>query len=397
MPTKAGQNGQNDTIDSQVQRNDAALTPEDAFSAGLEVAESGEIPADVAADIAAREAARKAEAAGDEDDQDEDQDEQATGADDKGKPSGKPAKQAGAGEDGDDPGSDDDQPQPDAATEKEIGTLGLKGKAAERFRALSADKAEMSPIREALTALGVTDFSQVPAQLAEMGKMAKFGQEWTQTIVSTGASDEQFGAVLGYLQAVNSNDPVLMQQAYDAMCKEQTWLAEKLGLPAPGADILDLDPALKERVKKGDIAREDAEELIRARTGKKQHEMHQEHLRKQREEEERRKAEVTPEQGVEKVKALAGELRKADPEHFKARLEAMTAGVVTIQKTLPPSKWEEAVKTLWDNTPAPKPAPKPKVGHQPIRGTGNNADHMARKPKDAADAFSMGVEAANNL
>jgi hypothetical protein len=376
--------------------NEPKLSPADAavaaFDKGVEAANNGEVPAQLDDPIRQRVAPK----AGEEDDGgEEDQDQDAGGEDavggDKGKPAGKPAAKAGDAALAD---AEGDQDEPDAAVEKEIVDLGLKGKTAVRFRELSRDRSEMAPIREVLTAAGITDFTNVPAQLEQMSRMAKFAEEWTQTIQSTGANDQQFGAVLGYLQLVNSGDPQSMQKAYDAMKIELSWLEEKLGIQvAGGADPLDLYPDLKEEVRTGSLDRKRAEELATGRNKEKARE------KLEAEQVQRRQAqaqEFTPEKGVEAVKALANELYATDKEGFAARLKVMEPGIQTIQATMPPAKWEGAVRELWKRTPAPK-VPKTKVGgNLPLRGTGNN-DNMGRKPKDALDAFSMGVDAANNL
>lgn len=361
-----------------------------AFDKGVEAANNGEVPPQIDEPIRQRVAPK----AGEEDDdgeEDPNADQAGEGAvpGDKAKPAAKPADKAGAAEGGDAEGG---EAEPDAATEKEIADLGLKGKTAVRFRELSRDRSEMAPIREALTAAGITDFTTLPAQLEQMSRMAKFAEEWTETIQSTGANDQQFGAVLGYLQLVNSGDPQSLQKAYDAMKMEMDWLGEKLGIiSAGGTDPLEAHADLKEEVRTGALERKRAEEIAQSRNRTKAREKLEADTIAQRQ---AQAQEFTPERGVEAVKNLANELYATDKEGFAARLKVMEPGIQTIQATMPPAKWEGAVRELWKRTPAPK-AQKAKIKDLPLRGTGNN-DNMGRKPKDALDAFSMGVEAANN-
>jgi hypothetical protein len=268
----------------------------------------------------------------------------------------------------------------------EITERGLKGKTADRFTELATSNAET---RAALTELGVEKISDAVVRVREAEATAR---QWNDTVLSTGATPEQFGNALGYLQLINSRDPAKMRQAYDAMATEQKWLAEQLGLAAAGGDPLDSDPELKARVLAGDVPRDVAESLVQTRA-----------QTKLREENNRTTTEQTQQQqavaaATQEVAKLGASLRAADSLNFDAKLALLTPSIRLIQNTLPPSRWTQEIEKLYRATPnPPRVVPKvpAKIGNMPLRPTGGNSSDVARIPKTDVEAFDMGIEEAN--
>lgn len=348
----------------------------EAFSKGVEAADAGHKPDtdEIVAD----------DQAGEEEEPELDADGNPI---EKPKAEAKPADKAA-------PAAKPEAPKPDAAIEKEIGDLGLKGKTAERFRALSAEVKELAPLRDVVKELGLKTAEDVKTLHAA----AERGIRFEETVVSTGASPEQFGAALGYLQLINTRDPAKMQVAYEAMQKEQVWLAKELGLAAPGVDPLADHPDLLEKVKLGKIDREDAEETAKLRAANKLRDAQGQKTEAQKQQE--RELAEAQQAGVEAIKGLAAKLNAADPVNFKARIEAMKPAIAEIQRTQHPSKWVESVQDLWIRTPAPA-APvdrreRTKVGAMPLRPTGAPSANVVAKPKDPTEAFLMGVGRASD-
>lgn len=276
--------------------------------------------------------------------------------------------------------------KPDADTEKAITEMGLKGKSAERFRSLTKSNAELLPYKAALDAAGIKDV----AEIADWKQRIAFADEFVATVQSTGANDDQFGAALGYLAAVNSGDPAQMRKAFDAMKTEQEWLAKELGIAVPGVDPLDAFPDLLQKVKDGKMDREDAEQ---AATDRAALALTQKRGAQQDTRNDEAKAVET---ATSEIKALAGELYEADKLNFSARLKACEPGIKVIQSNLPPGKWKAAIKDLYDKTPAPaKPKAKP-VTSTPLRPTGADNSRITAKPNSDMAAFEAGLEAAGN-
>jgi len=275
-----------------------------------------------------------------------------------GKPAGEAAKPAeGEGE----------KPKPDEKVEAEIKELGLKERAAERFRELTSRVAEMEPLRA----------------------RAARADEWEQTVLSTGASPEQFGSALSYLRDINSGDPARMLSGYNAALAEVQALGQALGLPTPGGpDPLETHADLKKLVDEQDITREAALEIARSRQTEK--------LRKAADDTRANagQQEAAVNAALQRVTALGSQLRAADPTGFDAKFKIASPMIARIQKTLPPDQWVDAIKEHWDALPVlPVAQAKPAVSTQPLRPTGASAGQV-RKPKNDVEAFELGVATA---
>lgn len=257
-------------------------------------------------------------------------------------------------------------PDKDAKVEDEIKELGLKERAAERFRELTSRVAETEPLRQ----------------------RAARADEWEQTVLSTGANPEQFGSALTYLRDINSGDPAKMRNAYDQLSEELKTLGGLLGMPAPGVDPLEEHQDLKEAVEAGDMGRKHAEELVASRQSQRLTQA----ATQQRTSATQQEAAIQA--GTQKVAALGVELRAADPASFETKYKLIAPMVNRIQKTLPPDQWAEAIKEQWDVLPAtPAPARRPTPSSQPLRPTGASAGQL-RKPQNDVESFEFGVAQA---
>lgn len=260
--------------------------------------------------------------------------------------------------------------QPDAI-DAEIKDLGISNERTQkRFRELSERAAEVEALRPA----------------------AERGQQWEETIKSTGANPEQMGNALNYLAAVNSRDPAAMAQAYDFMQQEMAWLAKELGRPAPGYDPLAEHADLGRQVADGEITRAAAEELIRTRRAAALQQDSQQRQRQQAEQQ--ASAEQAHQQALQQVGALGQQLRAADPQ-FEARFKSIQPMVAVIQNTLPPQQWAAAIQQAYLAAPAPVVAqqaqrPPAAAPNNPARATGVD---LAQAPTKE-NAFDFGVAAA---
>lgn len=276
------------------------------------------------------------------------------------------AQPGAAGQDG--AGKD----KPDAAVEAEIKELGINNeRTAKRFRELSARAAEAEPLRVKASQL----------------------DEWNATIQSTGASSEQLGRSLGYMAAINSNDPVRMGQAYDVLSEELTWLAKRLGRAAPGHDPLSEHKDLMDEVADGSLTRARAEEIAR---GRQTNTLATEHRNAQDAASAARNEQAD---AIAEIGRLGAALRVTDP-NFEAKFKTFEPTIQLIQEGFPPKEWAARIKEAWHRLPAvaappppPPPPAKPTPGHQPLRPTGTTPAQV-RAPKTDVDAFAFGVAEA---
>lgn len=316
------------------------------------------------------------------------------GVDDEGKPIKPPAPKAkapaakAAPKAGEPPAGDGEQgePEPDAEIEQEIAANGLKAKGAERFRELATFRKEAEPIVSALKELGIESVEHIE----QLRTVAEDGVAFRQVMTQSAATEDQFARAFSYLGAVNSGDPAMMRQGFDAMFEEVKWLAEKLGIELPGAvDPLDADPALKKRVTDGEVPRDVALQAVAAR---RTTELTTE---RQTAQTAAQAAATAKSEALEAVKGIAAKLVEEEGlEVFQAKQVLLAPAIAAIQKNTPPAQWAAEIDKLFRATAAP--APKAKPAPSPIRPGGRAADTppMVAKPKDEYDAFDMGLAAA---
>jgi len=274
---------------------------------------------------------------------------------------------------------------PDPAVETEIKSLGLKAKAAERFRELTSSlktkDAEITPLREAKQNL----------------------DEWNGFLQQSGVPPQQLGMMIEVGKALNGTDIKAKGVAFDTMLSTLQQLGQEIGRDVPGlVDPLAGHPDLKAAVENGDItealAKQHAAEraqaamtgrAVQANTEQQQHAV-----------------------AVQTANAHLGQLGKnlregnpalgvpADP-FYAVKMDMLKPTLDLIVETLPPSKWPEAVARAYGQLPqptAPVAAPSavgntrqlPPVGHMPIR-PGNASSGMRPKPKSDTEAFEIGA------
>lgn len=90
-----------------------------------------------------------------------------------------------------------------------------------------------------------------------------------ESISSTGATPQEFGAMLGYMRWVHSDKPEDLKQARELLMSELRGVSLKLGEAAPGIDFLEDHADLKAKVEAGQLTAEDAQELAINRTRQK--------------------------------------------------------------------------------------------------------------------------------
>lgn len=260
-----------------------------------------------------------------------------------------------------------------AKVETEIQTLGLKEKAAERFRELSK--------------------RPTPEAFAQAKSDADRGAQWEDIILQSTVKPDQLQRLLGYGQAVNSGDPAAMRVAYDAMQKEMAWLGKTLGLEAPGVDPLEAHADLKQQVAEGDITRAAALELASHRASARLGTEHQQQTQRQQQQEQQLASDrETARVGLN---TLGQSLQAADPAHFDAKIAMLAPTIGIIRESLPPSRWVAVLHAAYLKCPtpaaAPAPAAVPRPGHVPLRPSGAPSASHTRQPKNDLEAFEIGL------
>ena len=286
----------------------------------------------------------------------------------------------------------DEEAKPDTDTEAEITGLGLKEKAATRFRELTAEAKEGTKLREALTAAGVNDLA---VDLPKFIQKAQAADDLIGMVSDSGASPEQYGQTLDYLSLINKGvggDRQSAERAFEIAQREVQNLATLLGKEVPGVhDPLDAHEDLREEVERTDITRKRALEIAASR---QQQTVSTAQQRQQQEVQAGQQAET---QGKAALQQFDQQMASSDPT-YAAKRPQLNSLVSFIRKTLPVDQWIAATQQAYATIPtpaAPAPARAPALPRPgPIRG-GNTRPVMVPTTDDPMEAMMQGIAAAS--
>ncbi len=296
------------------------------------------------------------------------------------------------------PVADADAPQPDADTEAEIASLGLKEKSAERFRGMAAEIKELAPLREAMKAAGIEDVARLP----ELVQRSKVGEDMVQMVVETGASPEQYGMALDYLGLIGKaqqGDLVAAEKAYEVMGKEYAALAKMLGKEAPGIhDPLANHQYLRAEVEAGDLPRARAVEIA----GQRDRAAYTGNVERQRTESQQA-AEQAEQRGIQWLQQFDAEMAQEDPS-YAAKRPQLNEAVRQIREQYHPSEWAQRTALAYARIQTPEAAAPavaaPAAPVQPRPGTVRpSGPRPAMDPTTFAspmDALEYGIQQATN-
>ncbi|KGM25253.1 hypothetical protein [Stenotrophomonas maltophilia] len=287
--------------------------------------------------------------------------------------------------------------QPDADTEAEIASLGLKEKSAERFRGMAAEIKQSRATVDALKAAGIEDVASLP----DLVQRSKVGEDMVQMVVETGASAEQYGMALDYLGLISKaqqGDMVAAEKAYTTMTGELAALAKLLGKEVPGVhDPLANHQDLRAEVEAGDLPRARAVEIA----GQRDRTAYTGSVERQRTESQQA-VEQARQDAFDGLQAYDAEMKATDPSYL-AKREVLQGHVKAIMATYPPREWERRTAIAYASiklpeqpmTPAAPAAPaQPRPG--PMRPSGPRPAMDPTTFASPMDALEYGIQQANN-
>lgn len=287
--------------------------------------------------------------------------------------------------------------QPDADTEAEIASLGLKEKSAERFRGMAAEIKELAPLREAMKAAGIEDVAKLP----DVVKRAEAGDFLFEEISKTGTSPEQYGMALEYLGLIakaGRGDLVAADKAYTTMAAEMAVLAKMLGKEVPGVhDPLANHQDLRAEVEAGDLPRARAVEIA----GQRDRAAYTGSVERQRSESQQA-AEQAEQQGVQWLNTFDAQMSREDPA-YAAKRPALDEAVRQIRQQYHPSEWAQRTALAYARIQAPVAAAAPAAPAAPAQPRPGpmrpSGPRPAMDPTTFAspmDALEYGIQQANN-
>lgn len=186
-----------------------------------------------------------------------------------------------------------------------------------------------------------------------------------EMVKSTGFTPQEFAQTLEFGRLLNSGDEKNLRVALQMVEQQREMIYSKLGVEAPGVDLLAGHDDLKAAVENLEITRDKAVELAKFRkmdTAQKQQQQVQQQSAQERQ------------QYENQVKQAAGAMetylatRQNEVDH-PARMKIITehfknpAKLQEFVSTYKPEQWAATIKMMYDNIVVPKNQPTP----QPIR------------------------------
>lgn len=199
----------------------------------------------------------------------------------------------------------------------------------------------------------------------------------------TQTSSEDLSQLLEYNRMVKSGD---LEGALKLLDAQRAVIAQHLGRPVEGVDVLEGFPDLQEAVKNSQMTPEYAAELARSR--RVEHGTRQQNERARQAQETQTQRRQTVDNALNDITAFCKEMSANDVD-YKKKEEILLKAVDEISKEFPPNLWLAQVKLMYKNiVAAAAPAPAARQ-HQPLRPNAGGGGQA--KPKTALEAIERGL------
>lgn len=201
---------------------------------------------------------------------------------------------------------------------------------------------------------------------AERKQLEQDITEFRDLVKSTGMTAQEFAQTLEFGRLINSGDEKNLRVALEMIEGQRSMLYQKLGVEAPGIDLLAGHDDLKAAVDNMEITRDRAVELAKFR--KVDSESKAREQAQQTQVQERQVYEKTIKDAAGAMEAYL-ETRKNEVDHT-ARMKIISdhfrnpANLQNFVSTYRPEQWATTVQMMYDNIQVPKAAAP---GPQPIR------------------------------
>lgn len=198
--------------------------------------------------------------------------------------------------------------------------------------------------------------------------------EFRELVKSTGMSPQEFAQTLEFGRLINSGDEKNLRVALEMIEGQRSMLYQKLGVEAPGVDLLAGHDDLKASVENMEITREKAVELAKYR--KQQQEVAQRQQLQQQTQQSQQQFQQQVHQAAGAMEAYL-DTRKNEVDHT-ARMKVIGdhfKNPTNLQKfveTYRPEQWAATIQMMYDNIQVPRattPAPQPIRSRPAMLGT----------------------------
>lgn len=217
--------------------------------------------------------------------------------------------------------------------------------------------------------------------------------EFRQLINDTGMKPEEFAQSLEFGRLVNSGTEADTRVALEMLEAQRTALYAKLGVEAPGVDLLTDHKDLQEQVANLEITRERAVELAKHRKAESSRVASETQRREQQQNNQEYERTVTTAAG--QMEAYL-ETRKNEVDH-PARMRVISdhfrdpKNLAAFVETYRPEQWGPTMRMMYDNIKLA--APVPQRDQQPLRSRPANLGTAAASGQAPADRIASRLDA----
>lgn len=208
---------------------------------------------------------------------------------------------------------------------------------------------------------------RIKAVFAERKQLEADMNEFRELVKSTGMSAQEFAQTLEFGRLVNSGDEKNIRVALELLEGQRAMLYQKLGVEAPGVDLLAGHDDLKTAVDNMEITRDKAVELAKLRKTQAEQTARQQAERERND---------NQEQFRQTVQSAAGAMEaylqtRAQEADHPARLKIIgehfqnPANLQRFVQTFEPKQWTAALQMMYDGIVVPRAAPTQQP--QPLR------------------------------
>lgn len=233
---------------------------------------------------------------------------------------------------------------------------------------------------------------RIKAVFAERKQLEADISEFRELVTSTGMSAQEFAQTLEFGRLVNSGDEKNIRVALEMIEGQRAMLYQKLGIEAPGVDLLDGQDDLKAAVENMEITRERAVELAKYRKTEaaKAAQTQRENEVVQSQEQFRQTVTAASQQMEAYLDTRKNEVdhlarMKVLGEHF-GKPENLQAFVKTYQ----PNQWMPTLKMMYDGIVVPKAPSTPTP--QPLRSRPAQLGAPAASGHSAMDRLAQRID-----
>lgn len=232
---------------------------------------------------------------------------------------------------------------------------------------------------------------RIKQAFAEKKQLEQEIGSFREMVRSTGMSPQQFAQTLEFGRLVSSGDEKNIRMALEMIEGQRAALYQKLGVEAPGVDLLQGHDDLKKAVDGMEITRQKAVELAKYRKQQQEAQRHQQAQQQTVQQQHEYQQQV--QQATQSMEAYL-QTRAAEVDH-PARIKVITEhfknpeNLQRFVSTYQPHQWADTVRLMYDGIHIPRQA---SAQQQPIRSRPSTLGAPAANGASAIDRIAQRME-----